>query len=183
MNGGERQKEREKPTPQWAGSPTQDSFNPGLRDHDLSRRQTLNHLSHTVILKYFSFINLNSHNYPIVRYYVHDIIPMSQIYKKWDADRLHNLPQITEVGNVSRELKSGSLALELCSLSSDPHWNDKNDLAYWVTHDISVTSLPNFLGLINRTQGLTQLVNVPYFGQMSCLLGPLLVHLVHRSKS
>ena len=42
--GEERQ--REKQTPRWAGSPMQDSI-PGPRDHDLSQSQTVNLLSHT----------------------------------------------------------------------------------------------------------------------------------------
>jgi len=37
--------QREKQTPQWARSPIWGSI-PGLRDHDLSRRQTSNWLSH-----------------------------------------------------------------------------------------------------------------------------------------
>ena len=45
LRGGEGQREREKQTPHWARSPMQD-WNPGPWDHDLSRRQTLNHLSH-----------------------------------------------------------------------------------------------------------------------------------------
>jgi len=41
----ERQRERKKQTPRRVRSPMWDSI-PGPRDHDLSRRQTLNHLSH-----------------------------------------------------------------------------------------------------------------------------------------
>ena len=40
-----RQKEREKQAPHWGGSLMQGSV-PGLWDHDLSQRQTLNRLSH-----------------------------------------------------------------------------------------------------------------------------------------
>lgn len=56
---------------------------------------------------------------------------------------LHNLPQITRVGNVNWELKSGSLALELCSqlLSCMPSPKTPTEvtttLSYCVTHDIS----------------------------------------------
>ncbi|XP_064447640.1 gamma-aminobutyric acid receptor-associated protein-like 1 isoform X5 [Mirounga angustirostris] len=41
----ERQRQREKQASRGAGSPMRDSI-PGPRDHDLSRRQTLNRLSH-----------------------------------------------------------------------------------------------------------------------------------------
>ena len=42
---GEEQRVRDKQTPQWVGSLMQGS-NPGLQDHDLNQRQTLNQLSH-----------------------------------------------------------------------------------------------------------------------------------------
>ena len=42
---GERQRQRDKQTPHWAGSPTWDSI-PGSGDHYQSQRETLNHLSH-----------------------------------------------------------------------------------------------------------------------------------------
>ena len=43
--GGRAEKEWEKQTPGWAGGPMQGSIL-GLWDHDLSRRETLNQLSH-----------------------------------------------------------------------------------------------------------------------------------------
>ena len=50
------EEQREKQTPCWAGSPTQDSI-PGPWDHDLSRRQTLNWLSHPDALGLLFIIN------------------------------------------------------------------------------------------------------------------------------
>ena len=44
--------EREEQAPRWAGSPMWGSI-PGPGDHDLSRRQTLNRLSHPGALKLF----------------------------------------------------------------------------------------------------------------------------------
>jgi len=50
--------QREKQTPCRAGSPMRDSI-PGLQDHDLSRRQSLNQLSHPGAL-YIFFIQVHA---------------------------------------------------------------------------------------------------------------------------
>jgi len=60
-----RQREREKQAPRQAGSPMRDPI-PGPRDHDPSRRQPINRLSHagapkTAILKFYFILNIFDH--------------------------------------------------------------------------------------------------------------------------